>query len=180
MMLLKKVIVLLGLLLIIGLPAGYAEAVPRVAVIPFDNQSTRNISDSEMNAITKYVQTVIVQNRKFDPCTRSPEDIKNAIDEMKMNNTSAFDASTSSKLGRLLGVQYLVLGTITDLGVKKNGDFFAELSLRMIEVETARIYLAGMGEGRSKEDSKDSLKNASKDALNGEMGMLTMMRNEGK
>ena len=36
MMLLKKVIVLLGLLLIIGLPAGYAEAVPRVAVIPFD------------------------------------------------------------------------------------------------------------------------------------------------
>ena len=180
-MLLKKIIVLWGLLLIIcGSSAGYAEAVPRIAVIPFDNQSTRNISDSEMNAITKYVQTIIVQTKKFDPSNRSPEDIKKIMAEMQMNNTSAFDQSTASKLGKMIGAQYLVLGTITELSTKKNGDFFAELSLRMVEVETARIYLAGMGEGRSKEDSKDSLKNASKDALNGEMGMLTMMRNEGK
>ena len=179
-MLLKKFIVLLGFLAIIMMPANYLEAAPRVAVIPFDDQSTRTVSESDMTYIMKFVQTVIVQTKKFDPCNRSPEDIKKVMAEIRMNNTSAFDQSTASKLGRLIGAQYLVLGTVTELSTKKNGDIFADVSLQMIEVETARIYLAGMGDGKSKDGFREALKNAAKDALNGEMGMLTMMRSEGK
>ena len=46
----------------------------------------------------------------------------------------------------------------------------------MIEVETAEIYLAGRGEGKAKKDPFEALQKAVNDALNGQRGMLTMLR----
>ena len=46
----------------------------------------------------------------------------------------------------------------------------------MVEVETARIFLAGRGSGKSKGDVYEALEKAAEDALNGKRGMLTMMR----
>lgn len=172
----KKSILLLGFLAVVFLPITYIEAAPRIAVIPFNDQNVRKVSESNLYDVMDLVQTMIVQTKRFDPCDRTPADIQRAMDEMRINNTSAFNPATSSKLGEMLGAQYLVLGTITGLTTKKNGEIAAHLSLRMIEVETARIFLAGRGTGKSKDDSHDALEKAAKDALNGEMGMLTMLR----
>ena len=172
----KKFFLLIGFLTIIFFPTTYLEAAPRIAVIPFDDQSARKVSESDIYDVMDLVQTMIVHTKKFDPCDRTPEDIKKAMAEMQMNNTAAFDPATASKLGKMIGAEYLVLGTVTGLSTKKNGEISAHLSLRMIEVETARIFLAGRGNGKSKEDSQDALSKAAKDALNGEIGMLTMLR----
>ena len=94
----KKFILLLGFLAIVFFPMTYLEAAPRIAVIPFNDQSVRKVSDSDIYDVMDFVQTMIVHTKKFDPCDRTPEDIKKAMAEMQMNNTAAFDPATVSPL----------------------------------------------------------------------------------
>ena len=153
---------------------------PTVAVIPFNDQSIRqgimNEENSEM--IRANVETDIVQTGKFRSLTRT--DIQRLLDEIKLNNTALFDPSTAAKYGKMVGAKYLVLGTINGLGTKKGNKYVAHLSLRMIEVETAEIFLAGRGQGQSSSDSFDALEKAAEDALSGERGMLTMLLGRGR
>ena len=74
----------------------------------------------------------------------------------------------------MVGAQYLVLGTLTGLGAKKGNKYVANVSLRMIEVETAEIFLAGRGTGQGN-DAMEAFQNATKEALYGQRGMLTML-----
>ena len=175
----KKFFLLLGLIAFIILPTNYLEAAkPRVAVIPFDNQSARQSTAQIESAIEETranVEIDIVQTGKFDPLTRT--DLKKLLDEIKLDQTALVDPATAAKYGKMVGAQYLVLGTVTGLS-NKNGEMVAHLSLRMIEVETARIYLAGRGSGSSKGDIETALDKAATDALKGKRGMLTMMKNK--
>ena len=176
-MLFRKFFVLWGLLALLLLPLNLAEAaLPRVAVVPFDNQSARKgTSDMEgiIEQIRSNVEVDIVQTGKFDPLTRTQ--LQQLLDEIKLDQTALIDPATAAKYGKMVGAQYLVLGTVTGLS-NKGGEMIAHLSLRMIEVETARIYLAGRGSGSSKGDVETALEKAADEALNGKRGMLTMMR----
>ena len=174
----RKFIALFGLIAFIILPINYLEAaLPRVAVVPFDNQSARqgttNI-ESILEEIRSNIEIDIVQTGKFDSLDRTQ--IKRLLDEIKFDHTALVDPATAAQYGKMVGAQYLVLGTITGLA-NKGGEMIAHLSLRMIEVETARIYLAGRGSGSSKGEIETALDKAADDALNGKRGMLTMMRN---
>ena len=176
-MLFKKIIACLCAFAFLVLPTMCAEAAskPIVAVIPFTDQSARK-SASNQEAIDNawdYVENAIRQTNRFRTMTRTQ--IDKLVDELKLDNESGLiDPSTAAKYGKMIGAQYLILGTVTGLG-NKSSDTVAHLSLRMIEVETAEIYLSGRGKGKAK-DSFDALEKAAKDALNGEMGMLTMLR----
>ncbi len=148
---------------------------PTVAVIPFSNQSPRQgiVSESDINNVREDVETDIVQTGKFRSLTRT--EINRLLDEIKFDNSGLVDPSTAAKYGKMVGAQYLVLGTLTGLGTKKGNQYVAHLSLRMIEVETAEIFLAGRGTGQSS-DAYEALQKAANDALNGQRGMLTMLR----
>lgn len=175
----RKFIVILGLIAIIISPANYLEAaLPRVAVVPFDNQSARQNTagiDGILEGIRSNVEIDIVQTGKFDSLDRTQ--IQKLLDEIKFNHTALVDPATAAQYGKMVGAQYLVLGTVTGLANKGN-ETVAHLSLRMIEVETARIYLAGRGSGSSKGDIEAALDKAANDALKGKRGMLTMMRSK--
>jgi len=147
-----------------------------VAVVPFDNQSARQGSDSLDNALEtarSNIEIDIVQTGRFDPLDRTQ--LQKLLDEIKFNQTALVDPATAAQYGKMVGAQYLVLGTVTGLS-KQGSDMVAHLTLRMIEVETARIFLAGRGSGKSKGDVHTALEKAAEDALNGKRGMLTMMR----
>ena len=106
----------------------------------------------------------------------SRTEIDRLVDEIKLDNESGLiNPATAAQYGKMIGAQYLILGTVTGLG-KRGSETVANLSLRMIEVETAEIYLSGRGKGKSRDGASDALEKAAKDALNGELGMLTMMR----
>ena len=174
-MLIKKFWAILCLLAFIVLPTNYLEAAPRVAVVPFDNQSARQSTDSFNSVLEEAranVEVEIIQTKKFDSLDRSQ--LQKLLDEIKFNQTALVDPSTAAQYGKMVGAQYLVLGTVTGL-TAKGSEMIAHLSLRMIEVETARIYLAGRGSGKSKGDVYDALEKAADDALYGKRGMLTMM-----
>ena len=172
---LKKFFGILCLLAFIVLPINRLEAAPRVAVIPFDNQSARQNTavESILETARSNVEIDIVQTGRFDSLDRTQ--IQRLLDEIKFDHTALVDPSTAAQYGKMVGAQYLVLGTVTGLSVKGK-EMIAHLSLRMIEVETARIFLAGRGSGKSKGDMNEALEKAAEDALNGKRGMLTMMR----
>ena len=174
-MLLKKFLVFLFLSAIIFLPLKYLEAAPRVAVIPFENQSARQTSDFDgvLEQARADVEFYIVQTGKFDPLDRVS--LLKLFDEIKLNHTALFDPTTAAQYGKMVGAQYLVLGSVTGMS-KKGNELVAHLSLRMIEVETARIFLAGRGSGKSKGDASAAMEKAVEDAVNGKRGMLTMFR----
>ena len=179
-MTLKKFVGILCLLMFIVLPTNYLEATPTVAVLPFDNQSARQSNESFEDALEKtrkYVEDEICWTGKFDSYTRTQ--IQKPLDEIKFDHSGLVDPATAAQYGKMVGAQYLVLGTVTGLSFKGN-ETITHLSLRMIEVETAKIFLAGRGTGKAKGKSKEgiqqALQKAAEDALNGKRGMLTMMR----
>lgn len=179
-MTLKKFVGIFCLLMFIVLPTNYLEAAPTVAVLPFDNKSARKSTenlDDIFETVRENVEYDIVATGKFDSYTRTQ--IQKPLDEIKFDHSGLVDPSTAAQYGKMVGAQYLVLGTVTGLSFKGN-ETIAHLSLRMIEVETAKIFLAGRGtgkaKGKSKEDIQQALQKAAEDALNGKRGMLTMMR----
>lgn len=177
-MFLKKFWGVFCLLAILILPSNYLEAAPTVAVLPFDNKSAKQSTETLENildGVRENVETDIVRTGKFQPVPRNPEAMQKIFDLMKFDHSGAVDISTAAQYGKMLGAQYLVLGTVTGLS-KKGNETIAHLSLRMIEVERAVIFLAGRGSGKSKGDISEALQKAADDALNGKRGMLTMMR----
>ena len=177
-MLLKKALVFSCMLAYFALSAMYVEAAgkPVIAVIPFSDQSARKtVSHQEaLDNAWDYVDIALKHTGRFSVMTRTQ--IERLVDEIQFDQESGMvDPSTAARWGKMIGAKYLVLGTVTSLS-RKGSDIVAGLSLRMIEVETAEIYLSGRGRGKSKEDEVDALERATKEALNGEMGMLTMLR----
>ena len=177
-MFLKKIALLL-LFTIFLFPLSFANAdsgKPSVAVMPFSDQSPRKgiVTQDEINDIRLDIETDIVQTGRFRPLTRT--ELDKLLAEMQFDNSGLVDPSTAAKYGKMIGANYLVLGTITGLGAPKNKNFTANVSLRMIEVETAEIYLAGRGTGKSKKSALEALQKATEDALRGQRGMLTMLR----
>ena len=175
---LKKFWGILCLLAILILPTNHLEAAPRVAVLPFDNQSAKQSSknlDAAFEKARAYVEEEIVWTGKFQQVPRNPEVMQKIFDSMKFDHSGAVDIATAAQYGKWLGAQYLVLGTVTGLS-KKGNETIAHLSLRMIEVERAVIFLAGRGSGKSKGEISESLEKAAEDALTGKRGMLTMLR----
>ena len=149
---------------------------PTVAVMPFSDQSVRSgvVQAEYMNNLREEVELEIVQTGKFRSLTRT--EVDKLFNEINFDNSGLVDPATAAKFGKMIGARYLVLGTVTGLGAKKNNQYNAHVTLRMIEVETAEIYLAGRGEGKAKKDPFEALQKAVNDALNGQRGMLTMLR----
>ena len=172
----KKLTAILMLFAFFVLPLTCSAAgKPSVAVIPFSDQSPRKgtVNDMDMENIRADIEIDIVQTGKFRSLTRT--EIEKLLDEIKFDNSGLVDPATAAKYGKMVGAQYLVLGTVNGLGTKKGSKYSASVSLRMIEVETAEIFLAGRGSGEAKSPS-EALQKAANDALHGQRGMLTMMR----
>lgn len=179
-MFLKKFFGLLILSAIIFFPTNFLEAAgkPTVAVIPFEDQSPRKnvVLEGDLDRICEDIGIDIKQTNKFNVVDRTQ--LKKIFHEFELEYGKAkdfFDPATVNKIGHMLGAEYLVLGTVNGYRAKKEERYTAYLSLRMIKVETAEVFLSGRGEGNSKENMLEALRKASDDALNGKRGMLTML-----
>ena len=103
----------------------------RIAVIYFDNGSDnkelsrlrKGLADMLISDLTKIKMLNVVER------TRLEEILK----EQKLNNSKEFDASTATKVGKLLGVEYILTGSFFDL----MGSL--RIDARIINVETGKI-----------------------------------------
>ena len=137
---------------------------PRVAVMDFGNKAitSRGLRGHDMAMATEYAIYQLSACGWFDLIDYES---LNAIAQMHRINMSGFvDQGTAVQMGRIAGAQFMVIGNVTGLTTKENIAALrahtanasnaqhvvnANVTLRIVDIETGRIVVAGIGKGSS-------------------------------
>lgn len=107
-----------ALLLVLALPAFAAApdagSRPRVAVLYFDASTT----DADLAAFTKGFAALLITDFTANPGLKvlEREKIEDALKELELGQTKYADKATFAKIGKVLGVEYLVIGNLMCMG----------------------------------------------------------------
>jgi TolB-like protein len=87
---------------------------PRVAVLYFDASTT----DADLTAFTKGLAALLITDFAANPGLKvlEREKLEDALKELNLGETKYADKSTFAKIGKVLGVEYLVIGNLMCLG----------------------------------------------------------------
>jgi curli biogenesis system outer membrane secretion channel CsgG len=132
-----------------------ALAAPKVAVMDFDNQSSHGgwrLGRGAADILT----TALVKQTDYDIFER--ERLNSVMKEQNLGSSGRVDPSTAAKIGKIIGVQYIVTGAVTEYGQSKAGGggggvhvgkkgYAASVDIRIIDVNTSRILFADTGNG---------------------------------
>lgn len=180
-----KFLFLVGIFCLIQIFGNFqiVNAMPRVAVMPFVNKVPvkTDLSEKADLDIALEAATFAVRNtNKFELCERA--ELSRVLDEMSLGKNPLFDSSTCAKIGKLLGAQYIVLGSVSGISRLNNSDKInVSVYARMIEVETARVMLAGRGSAKGTVGMlNETIEKAVDSAMTGKQGMLTQFFKSGK
>jgi curli biogenesis system outer membrane secretion channel CsgG/Flp pilus assembly protein TadD len=96
----------------------------RVAVLDFDYSGVRPWWNGQWDigkGVASLITSELVRSGVYSVIERSALD--QILQEQKLSNSQLFDASTAANIGKLLGVDVLVMGNITQFGIenKKKG-----------------------------------------------------------
>ncbi len=139
--------------LLISAPLSWAGA--RIAVMDFDNKSgygSWRIGHGASDILT----TELVKNTNFDVFER--EQLNSIMQEQNLGSSGRVDPSTAAKIGKILGVQYMITGAVTEYGQSSSGGggggfrlnnkgYYATVDVRVVDVNTSRIIMADTGSG---------------------------------
>lgn len=145
---------MLGLILLATI-AGTASAKMRIAVLEFQNNATeaKEITEGVRRGITDMLTTELVKTGAFTVYERSR--IEAVAKEQKLSASGLVDPTTAVSLGRLVGVEAIVTGAITEFSTKTSGGFIplggftgvavgsstakVALDLRVVRVQTGEV-----------------------------------------
>jgi curli biogenesis system outer membrane secretion channel CsgG len=168
------------LFLIFSIHPAEAQTKPRVAVMNFDYGTVRDVSSSIFGTdvdvgkgITDLLVEKLVNGGVFSVIERKALD--SIIAEQNLSNSDRFDSSSAAKIGRLLGVDAIITGSITQFGRddkstniggaavggitrrfgiggvgKKESKAVVGITARIINTDTAEILSVATGKGESK------------------------------
>ena len=149
-------ILLIGGLIVGWLGGSVVEAAkPRVAVINFEVGVSSAPGDIG-SGIADMLTTALVKSGKVDVYERSQ--LQSVLGEQGLSASGLIDPGTAIKMGKLLGVQYIIMGKVTEYGVSESGSDIGSFSFksnearvaadcRMIDATTGKIVLADTGVG---------------------------------
>lgn len=153
-----KRLVLVFLLAVLLVPAVMDAAKLRIAVMVFENNASSewrswNLGKAAQDAmITALVDTdlfTVIERQKLDMI----------LAEQNLGQSGAITSQSAAKVGRLLGVQVVITGSVTQFGKTKTGggisgllggsavEWEGALDARMINVNTGEIISVAKGEG---------------------------------
>ena len=168
------------LLLILLVPFANAQTKPRVAVMNFDYATVRDVSSSIFGTdvdigkgISDMLVEKLVNGGVYSVIERKALDA--IIAEQNLSNSDRYDSNSAAKIGRLLGVDAIITGSITQFGRddkstnvggsavggitrrfgiggvgKKESKAVVAITARIINTDTAEILAATTGNGESK------------------------------
>ena len=138
----KKIVVIFILMLFSSGSADivFAAEKSNVAVLDFSGKS---VSQEEADIITEYFRSELTKTGIFYVMDRS--NIKRILEEQAIQSSGITDVNNAVRLGRLMNVQYVFVGTYSKL------DSLTMLNVEMIDIETAKIEKS---ESRSTESLK--------------------------
>jgi curli biogenesis system outer membrane secretion channel CsgG len=133
---------------------------PRVAVMDFENKSQHGgwrIGRGAADILT----TELVKVGKFDMFERAR--LQSVLKEQDLGASGRVDPSTAARIGKVIGVNYIITGAVTEYGQSRSGGggrgvkvgkvgYESTVDVRMVDAVTGRIVFAESGSG-----SKSSL-----------------------
>ena len=165
----KKILLLLIFSMMIVIPkiaqAGLNDN-PTIAILPFVNKASMSegLQFSDASITSEFMIEKLLDSKRFYNIVER-EKLREIVNEQTFNMNIMIDPLSAVQIGKILGAQYLVAGSITGLSTKKSGvdakagnaggagfqkyTVIANVSARFIEVETGRIVLAASGTGES-------------------------------
>ena len=139
--------------------AAQPTAKPRIAVMNFDNSTWRFWGDNLGAAAADELTTQLFQTDRFSVVERAQLDA--ILDEQDLGASGSVSTSTAAEIGKLLGAQLILTGSITQFSIEtKSGGFrrlgvsFSEaeskLDIRIVNTTTGEIMFAEEGEGNKR------------------------------
>ena len=130
----------------------------RIGVVEFENKSAYG-QGRLGGAASDILVTELVKSGKFIVVER--DRMAKLLEEQKLQSQGSIDSATAVKIGQFMGLEAIVVGSISQFGVKKEGSDYlitqskqqvAEVAvdLRLIDVQSGQIILADSGKGRAK------------------------------
>lgn len=114
----KSIAVAFGLLAVLAASEALAQK-PRVAVIEFKDKTSRYTWYQAGQAAQDMFVTELVKTGKYRVIDR--EQLDAIMREKNLSLSGEVDPRTAVKAGKLLGVEYLITGALTELGVADRG-----------------------------------------------------------
>jgi curli biogenesis system outer membrane secretion channel CsgG len=172
--------ILFALFFALCIPWVSAQTKPRVAVMNFDYGTVHDVSASIFGTdidigkgITDMLVEKLVNGGVFSVIERQALDT--IINEQNLSNSDRFDSNSAAKIGRLLGVDAIITGSITQFGRddkttnvggsavggltgrfgiggvgKRQAKAVVGITARIINIDTAEIMSVATGKGESK------------------------------
>lgn len=111
---------------------------PRIAIFPVRNETSEHV-DSQLQALLSKFETDLVNSGYVTVV--SYENQRALVEEIKKQQSAAFDPGKAAQLGRQLGVQYFITGKVYDSAEKSGEERRVQyfLFMQAIEVETGAI-----------------------------------------
>lgn len=102
------------------------------------------------------------------------ENIAKVIEEMRFQMTDLVDQSTAVQFGKMVGAKYVVIGNVTSLSRLSRGYYQSNIAVRIVEVETGRVAVAGRGSAKAG-NVDEAITMAAEDCITGEKGIFRRM-----
>ena len=103
----------------------------KIAIIPFSYADGRAGATKDGSVISERLTIKMINMHKFEIIERSVLD--KVMAELKLQSSGMIDASSAQQLGKLLGVEAIVTGTLVE-----TSDGQIEVNARLIKTETAQ------------------------------------------
>lgn len=137
---------------------------PRVAVMNIGNKAitSRGLRQQDMSSATEYAIYQLSASGWFDLIDY--EQLGTIANMHSINMSGMVDTATAVEMGKFAGAEYMVVGYVTGLTTKENTAFLqgfnakggnsqhvvtANVALRIVDIKTGRIMVAGLGKGSS-------------------------------
>jgi curli biogenesis system outer membrane secretion channel CsgG len=133
----------------------------RIGVVSFENKAPYAQARIGQTA-TDILITELVKSGKFIVVERDKMD--KLLEEQKLGQSGAINPATAARVGKILGLNAIVTGSISQFGLKSEGkDFLISQSkqqivectvdIRVVDTETGQVLLADSGKGVSRKAS---------------------------
>ncbi len=107
---------------------------PRVALLPFPYHNGKISSGSSI--LCERLTTYMAETKKVRVIERNL--IKKLLEEQHLSETGVVDASAAQKIGKVVGVDVIITGTLNDFGENET-----ELNARALEAASGEVVAAG-------------------------------------
>jgi len=133
----------------------------RIGVVDFQNKTTyganrlgTSASDILITELAKTGQFIVVERDKIDKI----------MEEQKLGMSGAIDPSTAAKVGKILGLNAIVTGAISQFGEETEGSEYlitqsksqvvkCTVDIRVVDAETGQVLYADSGSGLGRKHS---------------------------